>query len=408
MGQAYTVTEINQYIKNMFIKDPYLNFIYVKGEVSNCKYHTSGHIYFTLKDTQGQLSCVMFAGQRRGLNFRLEEGQSIVVRGSVSVYERDGRYQLYANQIVLDGLGALYERYEKLKKDLEAQGLFHKAHKKPIPPYPRRVGIVTASTGAAIQDILNISKRRNPYVQLILYPALVQGTGAANSIVKGIKVLDKLSLDVIIIGRGGGSIEDLWAFNEEIVAREIYTCRTPIISAVGHETDVTIADYVADLRAPTPSAAAELAINDYISFVNQIQDYKRRIFRASMHSVTRHQSRLRELKLRLFYASPSYQIKQKRQRLLDLEQKLILGMNQKLQGLHHKMELYITKLEGLSPLFKLKQGFAMVRGDKNEPIQSIQNVKSKDKLIISLLDGDIMARVEDTKEIKRENSKKDI
>ncbi|NLL73710.1 MAG: exodeoxyribonuclease VII large subunit, partial [Clostridiales bacterium] len=218
MGQAYTVTEVNQYIKNMFIKDPYLNFIYIKGEVSNCKYHTSGHIYFTLKDTQGQLSCVMFAGQRRGLTFRLEEGQSVVVRGSVSVYERDGKYQVYANQIVLDGFGLLYERYEKLKKDLEAQGLFDKAHKKPIPLYPKRVGIVTASTGAAIQDIINISKRRNPYTQLILYPALVQGTGAASSIVKGIKALDKLSVDVIIIGRGGGSIEDLWAFNEEVVA----------------------------------------------------------------------------------------------------------------------------------------------------------------------------------------------
>lgn len=403
MGQAYTVTEINQYIKNMFIKDPYLNFIYVKGEVSNCKYHTSGHIYFTLKDTQGQLSCVMFAGQRRGLTFRLEEGQSVMVRGSVSVYERDGKYQLYANQIVLDGFGVLYERYEKLKKDLEAQGLFDKAHKKPIPIYPKRVGIVTASTGAAIQDILNISKRRNPYVQLILYPALVQGTGAANSIVKGIKALDKLSLDVMIIGRGGGSIEDLWAFNEEIVAKEIYKCKTPIISAVGHETDVTIADYVADLRAPTPSAAAELAINDYISFVNQMQDYKRRIFRATMHNVTRHQSILRELKLRLFYASPSYQIKQKRQGLLDLEQKLKLGMDQKLQDLHHKMELYITKLEGLSPLLKLKQGFAMVKGVNNEPIQSIQNVALEDKLTISLLDGDIIARVEDTEEIKRES-----
>ena len=256
MGQAYTVTEINQYIKNMFIKDPYLNHIYVKGEVSNCKYHTSGHIYFTLKDNQGQLACVMFAGQRRGLTFRMEEGQSVIVLGSVSVYERDGKYQLYANQIVLDGQGALYERFEKLKKDLEAEGLFDKAHKKPIPSYPKRVGIGTASTGAAIQDIINISKRRNPYIQLILYPALVQGAGAPESIVRGIKALDKLRPDVIIVGRGGGSIEDLWAFNEEIVARAIYSCNTPIISAVGHETDVTIADYVVDLRAPTPSAAA--------------------------------------------------------------------------------------------------------------------------------------------------------
>ena len=401
MGQAYTVTEVNQYIKNMFIKDPYLNFIYIKGEVSNCKYHTSGHIYFTLKDAQGQLACVMFAGQRRGLTFRLEEGQSVIVRGSVSVYERDGKYQLYANQIVLDGFGVLYERFEKLKKDLEAQGLFDKAHKKPIPMFPKRVGIVTAATGAAIQDIINISKRRNPYVQLILYPALVQGVGAPDSIVRGINTLDKHKVDIIIVGRGGGSIEDLWAFNEEEVARAIYNCKTPIISAVGHETDVTIADYVADLRAPTPSAAAELAINDYISFINQIQDYRRSIFKVASYKVSQYQSRLREIKLRLYYASPSYQIKQKRQHLIDLEQKLQYHMNQKFNESRHKLELYITRLEGLSPLTKLKQGFALVKGENNKPINSIQNLTTNDMVTISLLDGDIMARVEETKELNR-------
>lgn len=401
MGQAYSVTQVNQYIKNMFIRDPYLNHIYVKGEVSNCKYHTSGHIYFTLKDAQGQLACVMFAGQRRGLSFRLEEGQSVIVLGSINVYERDGKYQLYAKQIVLDGLGLLYERFEKLKKDLEAQGLFDKAHKKPIPPYPRRVGIVTASTGAAIQDIINIAKRRNPYIQLILYPALVQGAGAAESIVKGIKALDKIKPDVIIVGRGGGSIEDLWAFNEEIVARAIYSCETPIISAVGHETDITIADYVADLRAPTPSAAAELAVNDYISFVNLIEDYKRRLYKATMHNVTYHQAKLRELKLRLFYASPSYQIKQKRHMLMDMEQKLTYYMDKSLKEAHHKLELYITKLEGLSPLSKLKKGFALVKGEDGVPIQSVQTVAVNDLLTISLLDGDVITRVEGKKEVKR-------
>ncbi|TAH66642.1 MAG: exodeoxyribonuclease VII large subunit [Anaerolineaceae bacterium] len=400
MGQAYSVTEINQYIKNMFIKDPYLNHIYVKGEVSNCKYHTSGHIYFTLKDTQGQLTCVMFAGQRRGLSFRMEEGQSVIVLGSISVYERDGKYQLYANQIVLDGLGALYERFEKLKKDLETEGLFDKTHKKSIPPYPRRVGIVTASTGAAIQDIVNISKRRNPYVQLILYPALVQGAGAGESIVRGIKALDKLGPDVIIIGRGGGSIEDLWAFNEEIVARAIYSCSTPIISAVGHETDVTIADYVADLRAPTPSAAAELAVNDYISLANLLQEYKRRIYKAAMHNVTYYQSKLRELKLRLFYASPTYQIKQKRQQLIDMEQRLTHHMDLKLKDARHRLELYITKLEGLSPLSKLKKGYAMVRDKDGMALQSIKSVNKDDLITVSLLDGEIVSRVEDIKEIE--------
>ncbi|NLL00272.1 MAG: exodeoxyribonuclease VII large subunit [Clostridiales bacterium] len=403
MGQAYTVTEINQYIKNMFIRDPYLNHIYVKGEVSNCKYHTSGHIYFTLKDSQGQLTCVMFAGQRRGLTFLMEEGQSVIVLGSISVYERDGKYQLYANKIILDGLGALYERFEKLKKDLQAEGLFDKAKKKAIPPYPKRVGIVTASTGAAIQDIINISKRRNPYVQLILYPALVQGAGAAESIVRGIKALDKLKPDVIIVGRGGGSIEDLWAFNEEIVARAIYSSSTPIISAVGHETDVTIADYVADLRAPTPSAAAELAVNDYITFTNLLQDYKRRIFKAAMNNVTYHQSKLRELKLRLLYASPSYQIKQKRQQLMDMEQRLSYLMERKLKDAQHRLELYITRLEGLSPLAKLKKGYALVRGEDGLPVQSIKKVIKDDELMITLIDGEIISKVVDTRELMRED-----
>jgi len=401
MGQVFTVTEVNRYIKNMFIKDPYLNSIYVKGEVSNCKYHTSGHIYFTLKDAQGQLACVMFAGQRKGLTFRLEEGQSVIVLGSINVFERDGKYQLYANQIILDGLGKLYEQFERLKKALEAEGLFDKAHKKPIPPYPKKVGIVTAATGAAIQDILNISRRRNPYVQLILYPAQVQGEGAAESIVRGIKTLDKLNLDVIIVGRGGGSIEDLWAFNEEIVARAIYACNTPIISAVGHETDFTIADYVADLRAPTPSAAAELAVNDYIVFYNKLQDYKRRILKAVTHNVTYNRAKLRELKLRLYYASPSYQIKQKKQILADMEEKMAYLMERKLKEAHHKLELYITKLEGLSPLTKLKKGYALVSGKDGKPVQSVHEVEPNDMLRISLLDGDIISRAEEIIEIKR-------
>lgn len=402
MNQAYSVTEINQYIKNLFIKDRILNHIYVKGEVSNCKYHTSGHIYFTMKDAQGQLACVMFAGQRRGLTFRLEEGHSVIALGSINVYERDGKYQLYASEILLDGLGLLYERFEKLKKDLEAEGLFHPAHKKPIPPYPKRVGIVTASTGAALQDIIHISKRRNPYVQLILFPAQVQGEGAAQSVVKGIQTLDRLGVDTIIIGRGGGSIEDLWAFNEELVARAIYACRTPIISAVGHETDITISDYVADLRAPTPSAAAELAINDYMSYLNKLKDYRSLLTKAMVQKVTYQQNRLKELRLRLFYASPAYQIKQKRQLLMDMEQRLQVRMNQRLKEKRHRLELYIAKLEGLSPLSKLSKGYALVVGEDNKPLQSIQAVSPKELLTISLLDGDIRTRVEDIKEKQRE------
>ena len=264
MKNVYSVGQVNTYIKNMFAQDFLLRRLSVKGEVSNCKYHSSGHIYFTLKDGGGTLQAVMFASQRRGLNFKLVEGQQVVVKGTVDVYERDGKYQLYASEIELSGRGDLYLRFEKLLKELEEMGMFDPQYKRPIPRFAKTVGIVTAPTGAAIRDIMNISHRRNPYVQLILYPALVQGDGAKDSIVKGIRTLDAMGLDVLIVGRGGGSIEDLWAFNEEEVARAIFACNTPVISAVGHETDVTIADYAADLRAPTPSAAAELAVEEAV------------------------------------------------------------------------------------------------------------------------------------------------
>ena len=395
MGQAYSVTDINLYIKNLFMRDRMLSNIYVKGEVSNCKYHTSGHIYFTMKDAQGQLACVMFAGQRRGLTFRLEEGQSVIVLGNINVYERDGKYQLYANQIVLDGQGILYEKFERLKRTLEEEGLFDREYKKPIPEYPNRVGIVTASTGAALQDIINISRRRNPYVQLILYPALVQGTGAAQSVAKGIAVLDRMELDTIIVGRGGGSIEDLWAFNEEIVARAIFRCNTPIISAVGHETDITIADFVSDLRAPTPSAAAELAVNDYNTFCSRIKEYERQLNREIQQRVTDSRSRAKEYRMRLYYASPAYQIQQKRQYLMELEQRLQQQINLKLQEKRHKLELYIARLEGLSPLSKLSKGYAFVVGKNQKPVQRIAGVKEQDILTLSLIDGDIKARVEE-------------
>ena len=278
MASVYSVGQVNAYIKNMFNADFALNNIYIKGEISNCKYHTSGHIYFTLKDSTGVISAVMFAGNRKGLKFKLEEGQKVIALGSVSVYERDGKYQLYAKQIILEGTGLLYQRFEQLKTQLEEMGLFDKMYKKPIPKYATKVGICTASTGAAIQDIINISKRRNPFVQLYLYPCLVQGQGAAVDIVNAIRCLDSMDLDVIIVGRGGGSIEDLWAFNEEIVAKAIFDCDTPVISAVGHETDFTIADFVADMRAPTPSAAAELAVFDYSEFMEKQLNYSRLLF----------------------------------------------------------------------------------------------------------------------------------
>ena len=278
-ANVYSVAQVNSYIKNMFAQDFALRSIYVRGEVSNCKYHTSGHIYFTLKDASGTLAAVMFAGSRSGLKFRLAEGQKIIAGGSISVYERDGKYQLYARDIVLDGIGDLYQRFEELRDRLQEMGMFAKEYKQPIPAYVSRVGIVTAQTGAAVQDIINISSRRNPYVQLYLYPALVQGEGAADSVVNGIRTLDAMGMDVLIVGRGGGSIEDLWAFNEEKVAYAIFNCKTPVISAVGHETDVTIADYVADLRAPTPSAAAELAVYDVRALLLKLDESRQRLGR---------------------------------------------------------------------------------------------------------------------------------
>ena len=274
MKNVYTVRQVNSYIKNMFAQDFMLNRIYVKGEVSNCKYHTSGHIYFSLKDESGTIACIMFAGSRAGLSFRMQEGQQIIVLGYIGVYERDGRYQLYAREIVRDGAGALYEKFEALKKELAEMGMFAPEYKRPIPPYVKTVGIVTAPTGAAVRDIINIAHRRNPFVQLILYPALVQGEEAPQSIVRGIRALEKQGVDVMIVGRGGGSMEDLWAFNEECVARAVFECSVPVISAVGHETDTTIIDFVADLRAPTPSAAAELAVYEYRDAREQMESLK--------------------------------------------------------------------------------------------------------------------------------------
>ena len=401
MNQAYSVTEVNSYIKNMFVRDYVLNNMYVKGEVSNCKYHTSGHIYFTLKDSGGQLACVMFAGQRRGLTFRLEEGQSVIALGSIGVYERDGKYQLYAREILLDGAGVLYEKFEKLKQQLGKEGLFEQDHKKPIPQYPSKIGVVTASTGAAIQDILNISKRRNPYVQIILYPALVQGVGAAASITKGIKKLDAMGLDTIIVGRGGGSIEDLWAFNEEVVARAIYECKTPIISAVGHETDVTIADFVSDLRAPTPSAAAELAVPELLTQLRTIKAYEDQLLQLMKRKTNEYRNELSLLQMRLSYTNPMFKIRQKRQMLVDYEDRVQKLMKNILTRKHHQMDLYVEKMQGLSPLNQLKRGYAYVQNNEGNVVNSINKVGLEQSVLVHVMDGTITAKVESIQKVKR-------
>ena len=401
MKNAYSVGQVNRYVKNMFTQDFFLQKIYVKGEVSNCKYHTSGHIYFSLKDETGTMSCVMFAGHRRGLAFSMKDGDKVIVGGSVDVYERDGRYQLYAKEITLEGAGALYERYLALKQELEEMGMFAGEYKQPIPKFIRRLGVVTAPTGAAVQDIRNISYRRNPYLQIILYPALVQGADAAESIVKGIRMLDGLNVDVIIVGRGGGSIEDLWAFNEEIVARAIFECRTPVISAVGHETDFTIADFVADLRAPTPSAAAELAVNDYRSVVESFSVYRQRMYRAMSTRLDFYRSRLANFSTKFGYLSPEYRLREQRQRLADAESSLQNAMEGKLKENRHRLSLYVERFTGLSPLRKLNQGFSYVADQEKRTLTSVKQVKNGDTIYISVTDGTIEAKVNSIKKEER-------
>lgn len=395
MRNVYSVKQVNSYVKNMFSQDFMLNHIYVKGEVSNCKYHTSGHIYFSLKDESGTIACVMFASARSGLSFRMQEGQNVIVLGSVSVYERDGKYQLYAKEIILDGAGALYERFEALKKELEEMGMFAAEYKQPIPRYVKSVGIVTAPTGAAVRDIINISKRRNPYVQLILYPALVQGEGAAASIVRGIRMMEQQNVDVIIVGRGGGSMEDLWAFNEEAVARAIFECTIPIISAVGHETDTLISDYVADLRAPTPSAAAELAVYELSSVQIMCEEYKRRMHQQIRQRIDFSRRQTEQMAFRLKVAHPRQKLNEQRQYLVDLDSRMRIRMNSALEESRHKLAIYIEKMKGLSPLQKLNQGYAYVTDKSGRTVRSIKDTKQGEVLDVYVTDGRVRTQVMD-------------
>ena len=366
-----------------------LRNISVKGEISNCKYHTSGHIYFTIKDAAGTISAIMFAGSRRGLGFTMKEGDKVIVTGSVEVYEKTGSYQLYARQIELDGAGNLYLQFEELKNELEEMGYFAKEYKIPIPKYARRIGIVTAPTGAAIQDIRNISKRRNPYVELILYPALVQGEGAAQSIVNGIHALEQIGVDIIIVGRGGGSIEDLWAFNEKIVADAIFNCRIPTISAVGHETDWTIADFVADMRAPTPSAAAELAVFDYRLVQDKLYEYNRRMQNSLYNKLELSRQKLNSYKLKLDYLSPEHRLNENRRRLMEYEEKLKLRIDMIIKEKKHMLELYAGRLEACSPVKKLGQGYAYVEDYNGKSLRSVEGVEANQDITIYLLDGKI-------------------
>ncbi len=395
MQNVYTVAQVNSYIRNMFTQDFMLQKVRIRGEVSNCKYHTSGHIYFTLKDEKSAISCVMFSSDRRGLPFRMAEGQQVIVSGSVDVYERDGKYQLYARQIELDGIGALYERYERLKAELAERGMFAEEYKRPIPRYIKVLGVVTAETGAAVRDIINVATRRNPYVQVILYPAIVQGEMAAPSIINGIRALEKLQVDTIIVGRGGGSIEDLWAFNEEAVAQAVFDCSVPIISAVGHETDVTITDFVADLRAPTPSAAAELAVCDFRQLEERMEEYADTMQHLCRRTIQGCRNRAAQYGVRLRYLSPLYILRTKKTQAVSLEERLQAAMERKLQEMRHRLAIYAAQMKGLSPLDKLSQGYAYASDAAGKTLSSVEQVAVGEQIRVYVKDGSLLAQVQE-------------
>lgn len=395
MQNVYTVAQVNSYIRNMFTQDFMLQRVRIRGEVSNCKYHTSGHIYFTLKDEKSAISCVMFSSDRKGLPFRMEEGQQIIVSGSVDIYERDGKYQLYARRIELDGIGALYEKYERLKAELAERGMFAEEYKRPIPRYIKVLGVVTAETGAAVRDIINVATRRNPYVQVILYPAIVQGEAAAPSIINGIRALERLQVDTIIVGRGGGSIEDLWAFNEEAVAQAVFDCSVPIISAVGHETDVTITDFVADLRAPTPSAAAELAVCDFRQLEERMTEYAYTMQHLCRRTVLNCRNRAEQYGVRLKYLSPLHTLRMKKTQSVSLEERLQSAMEKRLQETRHRLALYAERMKGLSPLDKLSQGYAYAADASGRTLSSVEQVTVGERIRVYVKDGSLLAQVQE-------------
>lgn len=398
MSRAVTVSQINRYIANLFKQDYTLSGIQVKGEISGCKYHYSGHIYFTLKDAGAAISCVMFSSQRKGLDFTLEDGQSVIVTGQISVFERDGRYQLYARSIAQDGVGRLYEEYEKLKKRLLAEGLFDEQRKKPIPRYASKIGVVTAETGAVIQDICNVTYRRNPYVQLYLYPAKVQGEGATQTVIEGIHYFEQTDVDTIIIGRGGGSVEDLWCFNDEMLARVIADCTKPIISAVGHETDTTISDYAADLRAPTPSAAAELAVYSWREMEIGLREYRNDL-RQAMHQILKvRKLELQKYMVLLQHVSPEDILRQKRLVLADSQERLQRLMEKRLTDAKHRLALYAEEMKGLSPLQKLQSGYTYTADEAGNHIDSVQSLEKGQHLTLTFADGQADVTVDEIRE----------
>lgn len=393
MGHIYTVTQVNAYLRGLIEDDVMLSSLEVRGELSNVRYNSSGHIYFTIKDGRAAVSCVMFASDASTLRFRLTEGTQVIVSGSLGVYERAGTCQIYVRRVRLEGSGELYERYLKLKAELEEMGMFSDEYKQPVPAYINTLGVVTAATGAAVQDIINVSRRRDPYIKIVLCPAKVQGEGAAESIAAGIRALDSYGVDTIIVGRGGGTIEDLWAFNEETVARAIFECRTPLISAVGHETDTTIADFAADLRAPTPSAAAELAVFDYEKFVSDCSEYEGSLKHMMAARIDRSRQKLDNISIRLHSASPEAKIRERRMRLDRLESDMGSRMKSHISDDRNRLAVYIERLKGLSPLDKLQSGYSFVEDEQDRPVCDVDRLSVGQTVKINMKNGRVFANV---------------
>ena len=389
-----SVTDLNKYIKDKVDGDEFLNNVLVKGEISNFKDHYTGHKYFTLKDENSLIKCVMFKSYAMHLNFVPKDGMKVMILGSVSVFERDGVYQIYAKAMRQDGLGSLYEAYEKLKADLEKEGLFDEAHKKKIPFMPNTIGVLTSNTGAVIRDIINVSTRRNPNVHIRLYPVPVQGPGAAEKIANGIKFMNENHLaDVLIIGRGGGSLEDLWPFNEEIVARAIYDSEIPIISAVGHETDFSISDFVADLRAPTPSAAAELAVANISDVKYTLEQYNNRYKNALKKKIEVMRLSYEKCMARPAFKNPTQKINEKLI-VVDMKVKsLQTSINLKLKEERTKFVKEVARLDSLSPLKTLSRGYSIVTTQNGNIAKSVEDLKKDDEIKIRLIDGEKQAKI---------------
>ena len=394
---VFSVSDLNNYIKSIFENNRTLTSVSVRGEISNFTNHRSGHLYFSLKDVDGQIRAVMFRSRAASLKFLPESGMKVIVHGSVTVYPRDGSYQIYVSSMQPDGIGALYLAYEQMKARLAEEGLFDEEHKKPIPVYPDRIGVITSPTGAAVRDIINVTGRRYPSADVFVYPALVQGEGAEESLVKALDYLDKSKLcDVIIIGRGGGSIEDLWAFNSEKLARRIYEAEVPIISAVGHETDFTICDFVSDMRAPTPSAAAEIAVPDRRELLMRIDSYDERLSLALVRKLQREKDRLSYLRDKADESSIKNLIDNKRDEVQRLSAMAKLLINSRLENTKDKLLSNIGRANALSPLAILSRGYSVAEAD-GRVIKSVDELEPDKKIKLIFGDGVASAKITEVK-----------